>query len=159
MLFVLKLIKNGVTELLETSSASTEDSSSINRANNGRSGSPARLSSAGGRDRPRSVSRGRTPAPCAAGVAGKDSKGEGKEEMEMEMEGVGKDEVSCEKEEGMAKSKENKDQRNAVKTGGKKAEQEMDDETLEAAVRDLRTCMELVMKRLDIGLAPMPALA
>jgi hypothetical protein len=39
-----------------------------------------------------------------------------------------------------------------------KEEEEMYDETLEAAVRDLRSCMELVMKRLDIGAEKTPPL-
>jgi hypothetical protein len=122
MLFVLKLIKNGVTELLEGSAAPASDPRpATDRPRSGRASSPTRPVSAGGRSRQRSVSRGRAPPPPAA-VA--DASGEGGE-------GEGK---------------------KAGKKDGD-AEEEMDDETLEAAVRDLRTCMELVMKRLDIGAA------
>ncbi len=129
ILFVLKLIKNGVTELLESPSASASDPHpATDRPRSGRANSPTRPTSASGRSRQRSVSRGRRPTQTAAAAAVAEA-------LEV---GDGGD----------------TDKEKTGKEGGekeRKEEEEMDDETLEAAVRDLRTCMELVMKRLDIG--------
>ena len=128
MLFVLKLIKNGVTELLEGPAvAAGETHPATDRPRSGRSGSPNRATSAGGRSRPRSVSRGRAPPPAAAAAV-----------VEVSNGGEEGDKEEKKKEEGKKEEAE---------------EEEMDDETLEEAVRDLRSCMELVMKRLDIGTA------
>ena len=129
MLFVLKLIKNGVTELLEGSAAPKSDPHpATDRSRSRHCGSP-QSTIAGGLSRQRSISQGRPLSPPAAAAKAASVVG-----------GKGEERKDSERKQGGGKKRVNE-------------EEEMDDETLEAAVRDLRTCMGLVMKRLDIGTA------
>jgi hypothetical protein len=124
ILFVLKLIKNSVTELLEGPVVPASKRPASHRPHSGCEKSPAQTTNG----RPRSVSRSRTTQVATLAHVEESERKDGAKNANAgdEME------WTAGKKEGME-------------------EEEMDDATLEAAVLDLRTCMELVMKRLDIG--------
>jgi hypothetical protein len=101
MLFVLKLIKNGVNEIIDEAPKVTAPGSS--RGGAGAGGSK------------RATSSGRAPTSKAVADGEGEDQGDGGE-------------------------------------GGAGEEEQEEEETLEAAIKDLRLCMDLVMKRLDVGL-------